>query len=160
MGFYDSVKDDVRDEHRPDDETTESDDAEEREMPFDQLKKDAEEYDDESEQEQEDESGGGSDIEVLTPDGAEPAEGQAAASASEPAQQTQEPRPAETGGDGSARPQQEQTSSTADTSTTQQPAAADGSADDSEVLAALERIEAQNDEMIDLLRGIKRSLDR
>lgn len=157
MGFYDSVKDDVRDEHRPDDETTEGDDTEEREMPFDQLKKDAEEYD-ETEEEQEDDSGDAG-IEVLTPDGAEPAGGQAGDASAEPAQQTREQRPDGSGADGPARSQQEPTSSSADTSPAREPAAADD-ADGSEVLDALERLEAQNDEMIDLLRGIKRSLDR
>lgn len=104
-------------------------------MPFDQLKEDAETKDDEKQQE---ESGSDADIEVLG-DGEVPDTGADGGSA-------------EPGAAQEAQPTQSAGETAADTATGQ-------SADGGETVEVLRRIEEQNQEILDVLRGIKRSLE-
>lgn len=123
MAFYDSVKENIRDENTPDEE---DDDAEDT-MAFDQLKDQAEDREDPDESS----ANSDSDIEVL---------GEGDLSTDERQDEGREPErssPIEQSSGESGRTVQE-------------------SEDD--VVAALERIEEQNREMLDVLRDIKRSL--
>lgn len=74
MGFYDSVKDDVRDEHAPEQESVEPGENEEDKggnMAFDQLKQNASQQEDAEDAEEEDNTST-TQIEVLTEDGLQP----------------------------------------------------------------------------------------
>lgn len=124
MAFYDSVKDDIREEAGEPLEDSEDDS-----VAFDQLKKDAEEDDDDDDREMSSDT----DIEVLGRGGmSQPEEDSSAPdSARSPAAAVEE--------DGA----------------TEIPA--ESSAEDT--VEILRRIEAQNDEMLSVLRGIKRSLE-
>lgn len=166
MGFYDSVKDDIREENG---ETTAEPDADDGDddMPFDHLK-DGAESDDDGEQQ-----GSGSDtqIEVLTDEGLKPAGGgedtdgspEAAAAdatstaAGQDATSAQEETPSQPqAGQDRSEPATDGETAGAD----HDPAREDARGDpDDELLATLQRIERQNDDMLDVLRGIKRSLN-
>ncbi|MDY6770272.1 MAG: hypothetical protein SVU88_04845 [Candidatus Nanohaloarchaea archaeon] len=159
MAFYDSVKEDVRDETGASDTGDEEDD-----MPFDQLKENADEEDPE-----ESSTSSDTEIEVLgdgdTVDTGDGGSGGAGASTSQTAGQPQEEahdtagqaaQPEESAAAGrstgaAASPAGQQTEQP-----TEESRPADGAADTAEVLR---RIEEQNREMLDVLRGIKRSLE-
>lgn len=150
MSFFDSVKEDVREEHQPDDARDEDAGKEgEDDVPFDQLKKGAEEQDDDTEQNTADASD--DDIEVLRSDDS------SGASSTGNTGQSSPPPSADTR---DAEPEQEPAPEAGQTE-----AAEPGTADSSdavardEVVQALKRIEEQNDAMLDVLRGIKRSID-
>lgn len=182
MGFYDSVKESVRQENT-DGSEGEPDDTQEPEdetMPFDQLKKRAE--DGEENQEDEPEQGDDTDIEVLASgervepqkgaDGAQPSPadadtppdqapeneeragaGQSRASAS-PARNTS------TTPGGGAREDAHDTAGKAVQGGRSGPAADDGGdVDDAELVQVLRNIEEQNADILTVLRGIKRSLE-
>lgn len=166
MAFYDSVKDDIRAENGDEpDGSADEDDEDNDSMPFDHLKKGAEDEDD---------GDGGSDadtpIEVLTEDGIKPADepedtaDSAAGSGGEaPSQPTQQPRQPQQ--DDASAAQEEETAGGTGASQARveesaggtQPSGVDASGD--ELVETLQRIEQQNSEMLDVLRGIKRSLD-
>ncbi|MFB6265581.1 MAG: hypothetical protein ABEI07_00680 [Candidatus Nanohaloarchaea archaeon] len=133
MAFYDSVKEDIREENGS---AEDADESEEDNMPFDQLKENA---DDREDPEEAAESGSDSDIEVLG-DGEVPEEtpgpgGEASSTSQEPESREQE------AGSKDSEPSQR--------AGTEEP----------ELVDLLQRIEEQNQEMLDVLRGIKRSLE-
>lgn len=141
MSFYEGVKESIREENA-DQTTTEQDDTgDDDDMPFDELKKGA---DDEETEQPKDVQGDDTEIEVLTENGLEPASTQqddVAAAAG----QTQDTSAPETR-------QQQQDAAT----TTPEPApTADTSAD---VATLLEDIRDQNRQIIELLQTIDRRL--
>jgi len=128
MAFYDSVKDDIREEKG---------DGEEREEPeddnvaFDQLKKEAED----SEEPDEEQESSGTEIEVVGRD-------DLSASGEE------EPFGSPESDGGAVTPNAEQ-----------EPRQESRPEPDGGTVEILQRIERQNEEMLDVLRGIKRSLE-
>lgn len=140
MEFYDGVKESVKEEHGgKQDKEAQKQEEDDEEMPFDQLKKEAEET-----ETTEDAENTGTQIEVLTEDGIAPMEDENTAADTSPTDETED-----RAADQVAQTVQEPTSSPAETE--QQP---------DDVVEVLKRIEQQNAEITDLLRGIKRSLDR
>lgn len=135
MAFYDSVKDDIREENGAADRDA---DPEDDTMPFDQLKKDAEEQGDESS------AGSETEIEVLTDDGLQ-------------TERTEETATDTAAASAGAAQDAAQDRETSQGTAPQQSAGADDVR--AATLDTLQRIEQQNDEMLDVLRGIKRSLD-
>ncbi|MFB6295100.1 MAG: hypothetical protein ABEI97_05035 [Candidatus Nanohaloarchaea archaeon] len=139
MAFYDSVKEDIRDETG-----AAQDDDEEGSMPFDQLKDEAEEREDPEETE----ASSDTDIEVLgdgdldDTDSESEAAAQGSSAAAQPEASTA-PAPQEQ----DAEPGGEQVDDAA------------RDAADRDTVQVLQRIEQQNQEMLDVLRGIKRSLE-
>ncbi len=140
MAFYDSVKEDIRDETGA---TQDGDDEGEDDMPFDQLKDEAEDREDPEDAA----SSSDTDIEVL-------GDGDLADTADTGSSGDKSPSPGGTGapeqddtaeqGTGASREHTEETVS-------------DGA--DRDTVQVLQRIEQQNQEMLDVLRGIKRSLE-
>ncbi|MDY6776690.1 MAG: hypothetical protein SVQ76_01130 [Candidatus Nanohaloarchaea archaeon] len=136
MGFYDSVKDDVRRENGETVQDEKEEGEEEDKMGFDQLKESANENPDPEEEENQSSD---TEIEVL-------GEGEVP----ENSRSREEERSQQSGSqDRSGRGDGTESREHSGSGETQE-----------EILSALERIEEQNSEMLDVLRGIKRSLDR
>lgn len=138
MSFYEGVKESVKNEdtETPDDEESPDKpaDAGGEDMPFDQLKKEAEQNA-EKQSDKPDETK----IEVLTDDG----------SSSTPDKTPSKP---------SSTPEKEVPEQQSQNDAADPTAVTENKALD-EVVGALQRIEQQNEEIAGILRGIKRSLD-
>ncbi|MDY6761443.1 MAG: hypothetical protein SVY41_00170 [Candidatus Nanohaloarchaea archaeon] len=149
MAFYDSVKDDIRDETGA---TTDDDDDS---MPFDQLKDEAEEREDPEESE----TSSDTDIEVLGDGGLDDTEnsGTAAGGAEPQAAAPQDTAPQQSASEeGTGQPQSDAADHSSQVSATGTAGGEEGAPDTVDVLR---RIEDQNQEILDVLRGIKRSLE-
>ncbi|MDY6768545.1 MAG: hypothetical protein SVW02_00345 [Candidatus Nanohaloarchaea archaeon] len=156
MAFYDSVKDDIRDE------TSAAAEDEGETMPFDQLKEEAEDRED---PEESDTSTSDAEIEVLGDgDLAEDGEEESGAGSSGAATRS-EAQTGQTASQGTGGTQQGETSGQAPSTdrppqqTTTDAAAPESAGGDTEMVELLRRLEQQNQEMLDVLRGIKRSLE-
>lgn len=139
MAFYDSVKDDVREEHGED--VPDGNEEGEEDVAFDTLKEGADQYSEKPDEEQED-----TEIEVVG-DGLD--DGPDTDAAGAPAQEA-----ASTPGKQSSGQDREPAQTQGSTAAAQ----TEGVARD-EVVSVLKTLEQQNSEMLDVLRGIKRSLD-
>ncbi len=163
MGFYDSVKDDIREENGDGrEEQPAGQDEDNDTMPFDHLKKGAEDEGDD-----EGSSGSDTEIEVLTEDGIKPAEGSADTASQQeesqgPREDAQQQRDREPSGAAQDRSETAGGTGAAQADAVESAGGTHASGVDTssdELVETLQRIEQQNSEMLDVLRGIKRSLD-